>query len=66
MTPSVAVFGASGYAGALCARLLHRHPWFALTTVTSRSDVGRRVDELYPHHRVPMMMEVMDIRMGSK
>ena len=61
MTPSVAVFGASGYAGALCARLLHRHPSFALTTVTSRSDVGRRLDELYPQHRVPMVMEELDL-----
>ena len=61
MTPSVAVFGASGYAGALCARLLHRHPSFMLTTVTSRSDVGRRVDELYPHHRVPMVLEELDL-----
>ena len=66
MTPSrsvtsVAVFGASGYAGALCARLLHRHPFFMLTAVTSRSDVGRRVDELYPHHRVPMIMEELDL-----
>jgi len=61
VTPSVAVFGASGYAGALCARLLYRHPSFALTTVTARSDVGRRVDELYPHHRVPMVMEELDL-----
>jgi N-acetyl-gamma-glutamyl-phosphate reductase len=57
----VAVFGASGYAGALCARLLHRHPSFMLTAVTSRSDVGRRVDDLYPHHRVPMVMEELDL-----
>jgi N-acetyl-gamma-glutamyl-phosphate reductase len=61
VTPSVAVFGASGFAGALCARLLHRHPSFMLTTVTSRSDAGRRVDELYPHHRVPMVMEELDL-----
>ncbi len=65
MTPSVAVFGASGYAGALCARLLYRHPSFTLSTVTSRSDVGRRVDELYPHHRVPMVMEELDLERHS-
>jgi N-acetyl-gamma-glutamyl-phosphate reductase len=57
----VAVFGASGYAGALCARLVHQHPWFTLATVTSRSDAGRRVDELYPHHRVPMVLEEPDL-----
>ena len=61
MTPSVAVFGASGYAGALCARLLHRHPSFMLQTVTARSDVGTRLDDLYPHHRVPMMLEELDL-----
>ena len=32
-----------------------------LTAVTSRSDVGRRVDELYPHHRVPMVIEELDL-----
>ena len=31
---------ASGYAGALAARILHRHPHFELAAVTSRSDVG--------------------------
>jgi N-acetyl-gamma-glutamyl-phosphate reductase len=55
------VFGASGYAGALCARLLHRHPSFMLQTVTARSDVGTRLDHLYPHHRVPMMLEELDL-----
>ena len=61
MTPSVAVFGASGFAGALTARLLHRHPTFMLTAVTARSDVGRRLDEVYPHHRVPMVLEELDL-----
>jgi N-acetyl-gamma-glutamyl-phosphate reductase len=57
----VAVFGAGGYAGALSARLLHRHPHFMLTTVTARSDVGRRLDDIYPHHRVPLVLEELDI-----
>ena len=61
MTPSVAVFGASGFAGALTARLLYRHPTFMLTAVTARSDVGRRLDEVYPHHRVPMVLEELDL-----
>ncbi|MGH2858152.1 MAG: N-acetyl-gamma-glutamyl-phosphate reductase [Solirubrobacteraceae bacterium] len=60
-TPSVAVFGAAGYGGALSARLLHRHPHFMLTTVTARSDVGRRLDHVYPHHRVPMVLEEIDL-----
>jgi N-acetyl-gamma-glutamyl-phosphate reductase len=57
---SVAVFGAAGFTGALSARLLFRHPQFELRTVTSRSDVGRRVDELYPYHRVPLTLEELD------
>ncbi len=61
MSPSVAVLGAAGYAGALAARLLWRHPEFELTTVTARSDVGRRLDDLYPHHRVPLTLEELDL-----
>jgi N-acetyl-gamma-glutamyl-phosphate reductase len=60
-TPRVAVFGAAGYAGALTARLLHRHPHFMLTTVTARSDFGRRLDHIYPHHRVPLVLEELDL-----
>jgi N-acetyl-gamma-glutamyl-phosphate reductase len=56
-----AVFGASGYAGALAARLLHAHPRFELTAITSRSDVGVRLSDLYPHHRVPLTLEELDL-----
>jgi N-acetyl-gamma-glutamyl-phosphate reductase len=59
--PSVAVLGASGYAGALTARLLWRHPVFELAAITSRSDAGRRLDDLYPHHRVPLVMDAYDV-----
>jgi N-acetyl-gamma-glutamyl-phosphate reductase len=59
--PSVAVFGASGYAGALAAALLQRHPRFELTAITSRSDAGKRLDELYPRYRVPLTMEEIDL-----
>lgn len=59
--PSVAVLGASGYAGALAAHLLHRHPRFELTAVTSRSDAGRRLDDVYPRYRVPLTMEELDL-----
>jgi N-acetyl-gamma-glutamyl-phosphate reductase len=59
--PSVTVFGAAGYTGALTARLLDRHPSFDLRAVTARSDVGRRLDELYPRHRVPLVFEELDL-----
>jgi N-acetyl-gamma-glutamyl-phosphate reductase len=55
------VFGAAGYTGALSARLLARHPGFDLKTITARSDAGRRLDDLYPHHRVAMVLEELDL-----
>jgi N-acetyl-gamma-glutamyl-phosphate reductase len=58
---TVAVFGAAGYAGSLAARLLHSHPNFELKWVTARSDVGRRLDDVYPYHRVPLVLEEVDI-----
>ncbi len=58
--PDVAVIGASGYTGALAAALVQRHPYFTLTSVTSRSDAGVRLDELYPQHRVPLTLDALD------
>jgi N-acetyl-gamma-glutamyl-phosphate reductase len=58
---SVAVFGGAGFTGALTARLLYTHPFFELETVTARSDVGHRLDELYPQHRVPIELEELDL-----
>jgi len=59
--PSVVVAGASGYTGALAASLLHRHPRFDLVAITSRSDVGTPLRELYPYHRVPLTLEELDL-----
>jgi N-acetyl-gamma-glutamyl-phosphate reductase len=59
--PKVAVFGAAGFTGALAARLLHAHPGLELEWLTARSDVGRRLDELYPQHRVPLELEELDL-----
>ncbi len=61
----VLVAGASGYAGALAARLVHRHPQLELAAVTSRSDAGRRLDDLYPQHRVPLVLDALDIETGA-
>ena len=44
----VGIMGAAGYAGAELMRLLLNHPDFDLVVVTSDSDAGRRVDEVYP------------------
>jgi N-acetyl-gamma-glutamyl-phosphate reductase len=58
---SVAVFGAAGYAGSLAARLLWRHPNFELTAITSRSDAGLMLSDIYPQHRVPLTLEEPDL-----
>jgi N-acetyl-gamma-glutamyl-phosphate reductase len=57
---SVAVLGASGYAGAVAAMLVHRHPFFELAHVTARSEAGERLDDLHPRTRVAMELEAWD------
>lgn len=56
----VAVIGATGYAGALAAAIVHSHPSLELTAVTGRSDVGMPHYELYAHYRVPLELEEFD------
>ena len=56
----VAVVGASGFAGGLCAAIVQRHPSLDLVAVTARADAGRRHDELYPRYRVEMELESFD------
>ena len=48
------VAGASGFAGALAASLVHRHPRLELAAATARTDAGTRLDRLYPRYRVPI------------
>jgi N-acetyl-gamma-glutamyl-phosphate reductase len=60
-SPRVIVAGATGFAGALAAHLLWRHPRFELVAVTGRSEVGRRLDDLYPRYRVPLEIEPFDL-----
>ncbi|HEU4980118.1 MAG TPA: N-acetyl-gamma-glutamyl-phosphate reductase [Solirubrobacterales bacterium] len=52
----VLVAGASGYAGALAAELVRRHPDLELARVTARADAGRRLDELYPQYGVDLVL----------
>ena len=56
----VAVLGASGYAGAIAASLLWRHPFFQLKHVTARSEAGALLDEIHPRTRVPLLLEDWD------
>src|SRR3954454_1240964 len=56
----VAVLGAVGYAGAIAAQLLYKHPFFELAHVTARAEEGRRLDDVHPRTRVPLELEVFD------
>jgi N-acetyl-gamma-glutamyl-phosphate reductase len=56
----VAVLGASGYAGAIAAALLHRHPFFDLRHVTARSESGALLEQIHPRTRVPLVLEDYD------
>jgi N-acetyl-gamma-glutamyl-phosphate reductase len=51
------VAGASGYAGALAAELVSKHPSLELARITARTDAGRRLDELHPQYDVDLMLE---------
>lgn len=51
MTFSVAIAGASGYAGGEVLRLLAAHPEFEVRTVTAHSNAGHRLVDVQPHLR---------------
>jgi N-acetyl-gamma-glutamyl-phosphate reductase len=57
----VIVAGASGFAGALAASLVHRHPRMELAAATARTDAGERLDRLYPRYRVPAELTDLDL-----
>jgi N-acetyl-gamma-glutamyl-phosphate reductase len=51
MTYTVAVAGASGYAGGEVLRLLAGHPQFEVRTVTAHSNAGQKLVDVQPHLR---------------
>jgi len=51
MTYTVAVAGASGYAGGEVLRLIAGHPELEVTTVTASSNAGRPLVDVQPHLR---------------
>jgi N-acetyl-gamma-glutamyl-phosphate reductase len=62
---SVLVAGASGYAGALAAELIRRHPNLELARVTARTEAGRRLNELHPQYGVDLVLEEPAAEDGS-
>jgi N-acetyl-gamma-glutamyl-phosphate reductase len=57
----VLVAGANGFTGALAAKIVWDHPRLALVAATSRSDAGKRIDEIYPRYRVPVTLTELDL-----
>ena len=53
MSVSVAVAGASGYAGGELLRLLSSHPEFEVTVVTANQNAGQPLSVVHPH--LPML-----------
>lgn len=51
MMIKVGIVGGTGYTGIELLRLLAAHPQVTLQAITSRSEAGRRVDELFPSLR---------------
>ena len=51
MSITVAVAGASGYAGGELLRLLAGHPEFDIRIVTAHSNVGQKLSAVHPHLR---------------
>ena len=58
---TVHVLGAAGFAGAQLAALVDAHPYFALGTITARSDAGRRLVDIYPEYRVTATLTEPDV-----
>lgn len=56
----VLVAGATGYAGALAAELVWRHPRLELVAVTGRSETGRKLRDLYPRYSVPLELKELE------
>jgi N-acetyl-gamma-glutamyl-phosphate reductase len=46
---NVGIINVTGYAGVELARLLSRHPYVKLTSVTGRSAAGQRLASVFPH-----------------
>ena len=60
MSYSVAVAGASGYAGGELLRLLDGHPEFEVTTVTAKQNAGQPLNAMQPHLRSLAHLTLVD------
>jgi N-acetyl-gamma-glutamyl-phosphate reductase len=60
MSLSVAVAGASGYAGGELLRILAGHPSFDVTTVTAFQNAGQPLVQVHPHLRSLAHLDLVD------
>jgi len=49
---TVGIVGGTGYTGVELLRLLLRHPDVCVKILTSRTEAGRRVDDMFPSYVV--------------
>lgn len=58
---NVGIVGGTGYTGVELIRLLSRHPQAQVTMLTSRSEAGRRVDDMFPSLRGVTDLQFSDL-----
>ncbi|MBI2165323.1 MAG: N-acetyl-gamma-glutamyl-phosphate reductase [Chloroflexi bacterium] len=49
MSMKIGILNVTGYGGVELARILARHPEAEITSVTGRSEAGKRLGEIFPH-----------------
>ena len=60
----VGIVGGTGYAGVELLRILVQHPQAKIVAVTSRSDVGVAVEEMFPNLRGYLDLTIEDVGSG--
>lgn len=60
-TIKVGIVGGTGYTGVELIRLLSQHPQAEVTMLTSRSEAGRRVDDMFPSLRGVTDLQFSDL-----
>lgn len=58
----VSIIGATGYAGAELLGILLRHPQVEIIHITSESNTGKKISELYPHLKNICDMELESLQ----
>ncbi len=62
---SVGIVGGTGYTGVELLRLLARHPEARVQVISSRTEAGRRVDDLFPNLRGHVDLDFTEPQAGA-